>query len=249
MPSGGINDWVTTLSLHKVYKWGHGRILGATLWWTRASYKRRSSNAPGSFTLPLRPNGPREHNNIHYIHTEKYSPKNYVVNFRTQISSSQSEERTMVFTREKNDTSNQNCERCFFTCEKNDTSNQKPLFARGVWVLRQNSRLLLQLAAPLRTHSTRKVLLKEFFSLKKWKTFRKWSGIVSFVSLSMKKTVESRRNNSGKRKTESDVSFCCAFCRSYFAFHLSLSLYWNRHFTYTFFILILIFWVRDCVPT
>ena len=27
----------------------------------------------------------------------------------------------MVFTREKNDTSNQNGERCFFTCEKNDT--------------------------------------------------------------------------------------------------------------------------------
>ena len=31
----------------------------------------------------------------------------------------------MVFTREKNDTSNQNRERCFFMCEKNDTSNQK----------------------------------------------------------------------------------------------------------------------------
>ena len=62
----------------------------------------------------------------YYIHTEKYSPKSSVVNFRTQISSSQSEERTMVFTRERNDTSNQNRERCFFTCEKNDTSNQKP---------------------------------------------------------------------------------------------------------------------------
>ena len=48
---------------------------------------------------------------FYYIHTEKYSPKSYVVNFRTQISSSQSEERTMVFTREKNDTSNQNRER------------------------------------------------------------------------------------------------------------------------------------------
>ena len=34
-------------------------------------------------------------NAIYYIHTEKYSPKSYVVNFRTQISSSQSEERTM----------------------------------------------------------------------------------------------------------------------------------------------------------
>ena len=38
---------------------------------------------------------------FYYIHTEKYSPKSYVVNFRTQISSSQSEERTMVFTRAK----------------------------------------------------------------------------------------------------------------------------------------------------
>ena len=85
----------------------------------------------------------------------------------------------MVFTREKND-----------TCEKNDTSNQKH---RGVWVSRQNSRFLLPLAALLRTHSTRKVLLKEFFLLKKRKTFRKWSGIVSFVSLSIKKMVESRR--------------------------------------------------------
>ena len=33
-----------------------------------------------------------------------------------------------------------------------------------------------------------------------------------------------------KGKTERDVSFCCAFYRSYFAFHLSLSLYWNRPF-------------------
>ena len=53
-------------------------------------------------------------NKIYYTHTEKYTPKSYVVNFRTEISSSQSEERTMVFTREKHDTSNQNRERCFF---------------------------------------------------------------------------------------------------------------------------------------
>ena len=51
---------------------------------------------------------------IYYIHTEKYSPKSYIVNFRTQISSSQSEEQTMVFTREKNDTSSQNREWCLF---------------------------------------------------------------------------------------------------------------------------------------
>ena len=37
---------------------------------------------------------------------------------------------------------------------------------RGVWVSRQNSRLLLQLAAPPRTHSTRKVLLRVFLAKK-----------------------------------------------------------------------------------
>ena len=42
------------------------------------------------------------------IHTEKYSPKSYVVNFHTQISFSQSEGRAMVFTRQKNNTSNKN---------------------------------------------------------------------------------------------------------------------------------------------
>ena len=68
----------------------------------------------------------------------------------------------MVFTREKNDTSNQNGERCFFTCEKNDTSNQK--LQRCV-SFAPKFPPLLQLAAPLRTHSARKVLLKEFFSL------------------------------------------------------------------------------------
>ena len=69
----------------------------------------------------------------------------------------------MVFTCEKNDTSNQNRQQCFFMCEKNDTSNQKPQRC----VPCQNCGHLLQLAGPLRTHSTGKVLLKEFFSLKK----------------------------------------------------------------------------------
>lgn len=41
------------------------------------------------------------------MHTEIYSLKGYVV-FHTQITSSQSEERMMFFTCEKNGTSNQN---------------------------------------------------------------------------------------------------------------------------------------------
>ena len=70
----------------------------------------------------------------------------------------------MVFTREKNDTSNQNRERCFFTCEKNDTSNQKPQRCVG---FAPKFPPFIADGAPLRRHSTRKVLIKEFFSLKK----------------------------------------------------------------------------------
>ena len=165
---------------------------------------------------------------FYYIRTEKYSPKSYVVNFRTQISSSQSEERTMVFTWEKNNTSNQNRERSFFTCEKNDTSNQKP--QRCVSFAPRFPPFLKAGSAASHTFNEKSFTRRVFLAKKKGKTFRKWSGIVSFVSLSIKKTLESWRNNSGKGKTERDVSFCCAFCRSYFAVRLSLSLYWNRPF-------------------
>ena len=117
---------------------------------------------------------------------------------------------------------NQRSERCFSHVKK----MIRPIRSnRGVGVSRQNSRLLFQLAAPLRTHSTRKVLLKEFFSLKKLKNISEmeWNSFVCFTV--DKEKGMSRRNNSGKGKTERDVSFCCTFCRSYFAFHLCLSLY------------------------
>ena len=72
----------------------------------------------------------------------------------------------MVFTREKNDTSIQNREiKDVISLVRKMTC---PIRSdRGVRVSPQNSRLLLQLAAPLRTYPTRKVLLKEFFPLKK----------------------------------------------------------------------------------
>ena len=132
---------------------------------------------------------------IYYIHTEKYSSRSYVVNLRTQISSSQSEERTMVFTREKNDTSNQNRERCFFKCEENDMSNQKP--QRCVSFVPKFLSFIAACSVASHTFNE-KSFTQTVFLAKKWKTFRKWSGIVLFVSLSIKKTVESRRNNSGK---------------------------------------------------
>ena len=51
---------------------------------------------------------------IYYIHTKKYSPKSYVVNFYTKMSSSQSEERTMFFTREKKNVQSKVTEVCEF---------------------------------------------------------------------------------------------------------------------------------------
>ena len=61
------------------------------------------------------------------VHTEKYSPKSYVINLHMQMSSSQSEEqRWFSHMKKKKDTSNKNRNDVFFTCEKNDTSNQKP---------------------------------------------------------------------------------------------------------------------------
>ena len=74
-----------------------------------------------------------------------------------------------------------------------------------VWVSPQNSRLLLQLAE----HIQRKKFYSEFLSLKKWKTFRKWRGIVSFVSLSIKKTVEpAKQQRKGINKTRRKLLLC-----------------------------------------
>ena len=46
---------------------------------------------------------------FYYIYTDIYALKSHVVNFRTEISSGQSEERTT-----------------FFNCEKHRSSNQRP---------------------------------------------------------------------------------------------------------------------------
>ena len=141
--------------------------------------------------------------------------------------SGQAEERTMVFTRENNGTSNKNGGQCFFTCEKNDTSNQKP--QRCVSFAPKFPPFLD--ASSLHASSFEDIQREKFFS-------KKWSGLVSFVSLSMKKTAKSQQNNNGRGKTEREVSLSCAFYRSYFVFNnyihcklkLSLSLYSNLTF-------------------
>ena len=90
------------------------------------------------------------------MHIEKYSPKSYVVNFHKQ-------KRKMALTREKkkkkekNYTSNQKRKRCEFRAKI-------PAFYRR-----------LQLAAPLRRHSTRKVFSKCFSHKKCEKHLGNWS--------------------------------------------------------------------------
>ena len=53
---------------------------------------------------------------FYYISTEIYSLKSHVLNFRSEISSGQSEERTTFFTCEKNRSSNQKLRTIFFHC-------------------------------------------------------------------------------------------------------------------------------------
>ena len=113
---------------------------------------------------------------LYYIHTEKYSPKSYVVNFRTQISSSQSEERTMVFTREKNDTSNQKPQRFV---------SFAPKFPPFIAACSATSHRFNEKSFTQRVSLAKKV--KNISEME-------WNSFVCFTVI--KKTVESRRNNS-----------------------------------------------------
>ena len=132
-------------------------------------YRRQAKRRPARCLLPafLCAHIFIERETSGYEAAEKYSPKSCVLNFDTQMSSSQSEEWIIVFTREKNDISNQNCERFFFTCEKSDTSNQKP--QRCVSCAPKFPPFLTACWAPLQRHSTRNVFLKEFSPVKEVK--------------------------------------------------------------------------------
>ena len=98
-----------------------------------------------------------------YTYRDTYSLKIYMTNLHTQMSSNQSEERTMFFTRKKKEKSNHNRERCFFKCEKNNTSNQKPQRCVSFAPKFQNSKIPPSLKL-LRRHLTTKENNVEFFS-------------------------------------------------------------------------------------
>ena len=168
---------------------------------------------------------------FNYIHTEKYSPKSCVVNFDTQMSSRQSEEWTMVFTREKKWDGQSESRKMFFSHVRKMIRPNR--IHRGVWVSRQNSLLFLQLAerrfALIRGE---KFFSKSFFLLKKWKTFQKWSGIVSIVCFTVDKGncgELAKQQRKGKNRTRRKLILwflsellCLPF--------ISLSLYWKRLF-------------------
>ena len=117
------------------------------------------------------------HITVYYINDGKYSPNSYVANFPTQISSSQREERTIVFTRKKMIRPIRIANDVFSRVKR----MIRPIRShRGVWVSRQNSRVFLQLAERRFAHIWGETFFsKSFLSLKKWKTFEKRSGIVS----------------------------------------------------------------------
>ena len=145
------------------------------------------------------------------------------------MSSSQSEEWSMVFTREKNDTSNQNRERCFFTCEKNDTSNQKP--QRCVSFAPKFPPFLAVSWAPLRTHSRRKAFLKKFFLVKKVKNISEmeWNSFVCFTADKENCGEPAKQQRKGKNRTRRKLMLC--FLSELLCIPLiSLSLHWKRPF-------------------
>ena len=128
------------------------------------------------------------------------------------MSSSQSEEWTMVFTREKNDTSNQKPQRCV------SFSPKFPPFLADWWVL-------------LRTYSRRKVFLKEFFLVKEVKNISEieWNSFVSFIVDKENCGEPAKQQRKGKNRTRRKLMLCFLselLCLPF----ISLSFYWNRPF-------------------
>ena len=105
-----------------------------------------------------------------------------------------------------------------FKREKNDTSNQKPQRCVSF------APFIAACSAASNTFNE-KSFTQRVFLAKKVKNISEmeWNSFVCFTV--DKENGRQPAKQQRKGKTERDVSFCCAFCRSYFAFHLSLSLY------------------------
>ena len=124
----------------------------------------------------------------------------------------------MIFTREKNDTSNRNRERCFFTCEKNDMSNQK--LQRSVSFASKLPPFIAACSAPSHTFNE-KSFTQRVFLAKKVKNISEmeWNSLVCFSVDKENGREQAKQQRKGKNRTRRKLLLC------YFAFHLSLSLY------------------------
>ena len=94
-----------------------------------------------------------------------------------------------------------------FKREKNDTSNQKPIRShRGVRVSRQNSRLSLQLAGPLRSTFNEKSLTQRVFLAKKVKNISEmeWNSFVCFTVDKENGREPAKQHQKGINKTHQD---------------------------------------------
>ena len=124
----------------------------------------------------------------------------------------------MVFTRERNDTSNGNRERRVSTCEKNYTSNQK--LQRCVSFAPKFPPFIAACSAPSHTFNE-KSLTQRVFLAKKVKNISEmeWNSLVCFTVDKENGREQAKQQRKGKNRTRRKLLLC------YFAFHLSLSLY------------------------
>ena len=107
----------------------------------------------------------------------------------------------MVFTREKKGSSNKNHERCFFAFEK-----KKYVQSKATEVCEVGPKFAPFIGASSLQHPASQTFNEKSVSRKQnEKHLGKCSGIVSFVSLSMKKTAESRQNDCGKGEKQDET--------------------------------------------
>ena len=123
----------------------------------------------------------------------------------------------MVFTREKNDTSNQNRKQCFFTCEKNDTSNQKPQRCGSL-----APKFLPYITAGSAASHTfnEKSFTRRFFLVKKVKNVSEmeWNSFVCFTvdKENTRELAKQQRKGKNRRRRKLLLCFlsellCCSF--------------------------------------
>ena len=133
------------------------------------------------------------------------------------MNSTQSDEWTMVFTSEENDTSNKNPEDCLFFFFLRMRKMICPIRRHwSVWVSRQNSPLLKALAAYSTLCSTdsqsfnEKSFSRRVFLIKKWKASLKseWNGFVCFTFEEENCREPTKQQQKRKKRTSHKLTLC-----------------------------------------